>query len=101
MSKKSKARAKDKRTKEKKALKSRMKALYESFRDSGKNSKRTQIKGKKAQKGPKLASHPHGPCGNIGCIKCHPINFRGFLVRGTPRYMPQWMYNKWKEQQAS
>ena len=42
-------------------------------------------------------SHPNGPCGNPGCKKCFPVNFRQFLVKGQPKNMPQWMWQMWNE----
>jgi hypothetical protein len=40
-------------------------------------------------------SHPSGKCGNIGCKKCHGVNYSGFLLNGKPHKMPMWMYQRW------
>lgn len=73
MSKKSRARAKDKRQAMKRARKAAQKAQYEAWAREGKNkkSKRTRLKAGRAIAS-RSHSHPDGPCGNIGCGKCNP-----------------------------
>ena len=103
MSKKSKSRAKDKRSKEKASRKAAKKALYQSFRDSGKNnrSKRFRLAAKR-RSSVRAVSHPNGKCGNPGCRKCFAINFHPFLnSKGQPEGMPHWMWLNWKRQIAA
>ncbi len=93
MSKKAKAKASRERLKKKRSAKDSMRQLYEGYRDSGKNTKSKRSR-KKTSKVFHLSaiSHPHGSCGNIGCIKCHKINFKPFLRKGKRYRMPHWMY---------
>lgn len=98
MSKKSRTKAKDKRNKEKAARKAAMRARYERWRDEGKNNKSFRArKAAAARKGMRSRTHPHGMCGNPGCEKCYGIHFKGFLVKGEPRNMPQRMWLKWQK----
>lgn len=69
----SRTRSKARRDGEKRARKAQKKALYQGYARSGENSKgsRTQRKMKaRAHLRFNLVSHPNGPCGNIGCVKC-------------------------------
>lgn len=73
MSKKAKKLAKEKNLMLKRRKKASQRALYDSYRDSGNNSKtlrarKANSKNKKAN----MFSHPEGQCGNIGCGKCFP-----------------------------
>lgn len=97
MSKKSQAGGKQKRLKEKRARKDAMQAKYKRFAELGQNS--GSKRSKKAIKKPiSLVSHPSGRCGNVGCKKCHSINFKPFLNKdGTPNGMPHWMWKAWKQ----
>ena len=99
MSAKAKAKAKLKRRKEKSTKKAQKKALYESYREKGINSKSfRQSKKSKTVKGIQLrVSHGPNRCGNIGCTKCNGINFTPFLnSKGQSEHMPNWMWRKWK-----
>jgi hypothetical protein len=72
MSKKSKARAKDQRLKEKRGRKAAMAAQYEAWSREGKNkkSKRNRLVAGRVRL-VRDVDHPDGPCGNIGCLKCN------------------------------
>jgi hypothetical protein len=94
MSKKSRAKGKQKRLKEKRARKAAMKAQYQRFAGMGANSKSKRFRSR-VKKTIRAISHPDGSCGNSGCIKCHKINYQGFLKDGKPYRMPQWMYLRW------
>lgn len=101
MSKKSRAKAKLKRKKEKAAAKAQKRALYESFKNQGINSK--SFRARKRQKKAKAMTLRvgHGPekCGNPGCKRCFGVNFSSFLdSKGQPVGMPQWMWKRWKKQ---
>lgn len=99
MSKASRARARDKRSKEKLSRKRAKKALYESYARAGANSKSKRFTKKGQRKLLTGASHPEGvKCGNPACRRCYGINFSNFLRKnGTPLRMPQWMYFAWKK----
>lgn len=98
MSKKSKKASKLKRAAEKRARKAAKRALYESYRDKGQNTKSKRARAKAKQgKSLRPRNHPHGPCGNVGCIKCFGIRYKPFLVKGEPKGMPHWMWLRWKE----
>lgn len=73
MSKKAKKANSDKRKMAKQAKKRANRALYDSRRDAGTNSKSFRAR-KKAQGGRSQEKGKHlvSNCGNIGCQKCHP-----------------------------
>jgi hypothetical protein len=74
MSKKAKSEAKKRRRSKKRAMKAAQKALYESRKREGINtkSKRVKLRAKRARR-LRLVKHRTGPCGNVGCMKCNPI----------------------------
>ena len=84
MSKKAKSEAKQRRRAKKRAYKAAQRARYEAWKLSGQNakSKRASLS-KKRRKEVRSVRHPLGPCGNVGCAKCHPIpqNLRGRALR--------------------
>lgn len=69
MSKSSKTKSAEKRKAEKRKRKAAMKALYESYKAAGTNSKRTK-RAAKQKRMVKKFKHPLGKCGNIGCDAC-------------------------------
>ena len=71
MSKKSKLESKARNKAAKMSRKNANRALYNSMRDSGDNSK---TKSQKNKKSVRAAKHMHlmDDCGNIGCKKCNP-----------------------------
>jgi hypothetical protein len=72
MSKKSKKQQKEKRLQKKRARKLANRALYDSRRDAGQNTKSKRARAsKKKHKLAKTVDHPEGKCGNIGCMKCN------------------------------
>ena len=98
MSKKSKAASKKKRQAAKRARKSARQALYESYRDRGINSKSRRSRlNAKARNKMRSRTHPHGHCGNPGCIKCYGVHYKPFLVKGVPKSMPNWMWMRWSK----
>jgi len=98
MSKKAKSASKARRLTAKRAKKNAMHAKYESFARDGitKGSKRATLRGKR-KVAFRVVSHPYGTCGNVGCIRCHGINFRPWLINGVPRGMPPKCYARWVE----
>lgn len=53
--------------------KAAQRSKYESYRDSGKNSKSKRFVQKNQNRSKMRArTHPHGHCGNIGCKTCYP-----------------------------
>jgi len=94
MSKKSKNRSSARRRAEKAQRKASKRALYESYRDRGVNTKSKRfIKKKKVTT---HAKHPERPCGNPGCISCYGVDFMAFINKdGSHPNMPQRMYQKW------
>ncbi len=100
MSQKSKNRRKVKRLADKRAKKAAMKALYQSYRDAGKNSlsKRAKKSNTKAKGRIATTKHNTDQCGNPGCIRCQGINFNPFLDKeGKPTKgsMPHWIWLMW------
>ncbi len=93
MSKAAKSRQKDKRKKEKKALKDTKRALYEKYRDQGRTKKSARFK--KKQRKTLRVGHVLINCGNAGCSRCTPINFSPFVKNGLSKRMPQNMWLKW------
>lgn len=91
MSKNSRTKRKDKRKKEANARKDANRRLYESYRDSGSNSKRK--KNRNLHTGPSLGKvdHPNGPCGNLGCKKCFNLEGKktAILLTAGPNYLKQ------------
>ena len=73
MSKASKTRQRLERRKEKRARKEAKKALYESYKAQGKNKKSKRFVAKKTLVNMRKHTHPKGPCGNVGCVKCSPL----------------------------
>ena len=73
MSKKSKSEAKLRRRAKKRARKAAEQALYEQRKREGinKKSKRSKLNAKRRRR-VRLTRHSLGPCGNVGCEKCHP-----------------------------
>jgi hypothetical protein len=74
MSKKAKSESKKRRRSKKAAMKSAQKALYESRKREGQNtkSKRVQLRAKR-KKRVRLVRHRLGRCGNVGCKTCNPL----------------------------
>ncbi len=98
MSKKSRAKAKERRKKEKAARKKTNQEKYQKWRDLGINTKsKRSFKGKR--KGPRARNHPHGECGNPACQHCYGLSFKAFLRKGEPHNMPHWMWLKWSATQ--
>ena len=103
MSAKKKSAAKDKRRKDKAKRKAAQKARYISYKESGQNSKskRNRQKAKKEVRSVARVKHPISPCGNLGCLRCNPLNFSRWLnEKGKPVRMPQHVYAKWIKTQA-
>ena len=73
MSKKTKTRAKQERAMQKASRKAQMKAQYSAWAMEGLN-KKTDRAMRRVSGSPvvKDVKHPDGPCGNVGCLKCHP-----------------------------
>ena len=89
-------RAKLKRKAARRAKAQAMKARYAEWRDKGQNSKSTRARraiAKVYKMRPR--THPNGHCGNAGCEKCVPFNFKPFLKKGKAQGMPQQVYVKW------
>jgi len=103
MSKNAKAQSKKRRLDEKRARKAAQRARYERYRLDGRNTKSKRAKSQnKRGKRAKTVDHPEGKCGNVACIKCNGLSFRGFLnSKGAPDHMPQWMYQQFKEQRSA
>lgn len=96
MSKASKKRSAEKRRQQKQQKKQAKKALYESFRKQGINSKSKRYQKRSARRLISGVSHPDGAkCGNPGCKKCYDVFFDPFLRQGKPYRMPHWMYLRW------
>lgn len=73
MSKKYKAKQKQKRLDKKRAIKASNKARYAELRRLGQNTKsKRSVRQSKKSKLAKKIDHPNGKCGNIGCKKCNP-----------------------------
>jgi hypothetical protein len=74
MSKKAKSEAKKRRRAKKRARKAAQKAKYEAWKLAGQNtkSKRVKLRSKRARS-VRSQKHGAGPCGNIGCKRCNPI----------------------------
>ena len=71
MSKKSKSEAKKRRVGNKRATKAANQLKWQSY--AGTESNRKKRSGnRKSNHGLTKHSHPHGPCGNIGCLKDSP-----------------------------
>lgn len=103
MSQKTKNRRKIKRLADKRAKKAAMKTLYESYRDTGKNtlSRRNKKANMKAKSRVATVRHATSQCGNPGCRRCQGVNFGPFLNKeGKPEGMPQWMYQLWAAEEA-
>lgn len=73
MSKKIKAKTKQKNLIAKRARKAANRAKYDELKRTGQNrkSRRSIFQSKKTKK-VRTVSHPDGPCGNIGCVRCDP-----------------------------
>lgn len=98
MSKKAKAASKKRRQDQKRTRKAARRALYESYRDRGVNSKSRRARNNvRAQSSLRRGSHPEGRCGNPGCMECFGIRFKPFLVKSGPRDMPHWMWLRWSK----
>ncbi len=73
MSKKTKKAASEVKRRKKASAKAAERAKYESYRDSGRNSKSKRFLSKvKDYSKMRARTHPHGKCGNIGCKTCFP-----------------------------
>ena len=73
MSKKAKSEAKKRRRSKKAAMKSLQRALYETRKREGQNTKSKRVKLRaKRKKRVRLTRHRLGRCGNVGCTKCNP-----------------------------
>jgi hypothetical protein len=74
MSKKAKSESKKRRRAQKSARKAAQKALYEGRMRAGQNikSKRVKLRAKREQR-VRNAKHAEGPCTNVGCPACNPI----------------------------
>lgn len=87
MSKKSKSISKQKNLREKQAKKASQRALYESYKRSGENTKssrnkKSNRKNKKSTKGLHLIAH----CGNIACRKCFKVTETGvYSITRNPK----------------
>ena len=76
MSKKAKSEAKKRRRAKKRAVKAAQKALYESRKREGINTKsrRVRLRAKRTKRLKlRVVKHRLGPCGNVGCTKCNPM----------------------------
>lgn len=74
MSKKAKSEAKKRRRSQKSARKAAQQALYESRKQSGQNTKSKRVKLRKQREaGGRNERHRLGPCQNVGCPECNPI----------------------------
>ena len=69
--------------------KAAQRALYAQYARDGVNSKSARARARKrAERKVQTVSHPLGPCGNIGCERCHP-QFRrrrmneAFVIQGV------------------
>jgi hypothetical protein len=91
------AKAKLRRLKEKRAKKQSMQTIYQKWRDDGVNQKSKRARKNARKNLARNISHPDGPCGNPGCVRCHGIHFRPYLQDGVPVRMPQWMFIKWNQ----
>lgn len=102
MSKKSKSASKERNRKKKAQRKANNRAKYESFMRDGKNtkSKRNRM-GSRRKVLLQVHDHPHGSCGNAGCIRCFGATFNPFLKDDVPHMMPQWMFLRWREERAA
>ncbi|MCU0657842.1 MAG: hypothetical protein MUF64_22040 [Polyangiaceae bacterium] len=71
---KAKIKSKNRRRAQKAARKSAQKALYESRMRSGQNtkSKRAKLRMKREHQ-VRVVRHADGPCTNVGCARCNPI----------------------------
>lgn len=88
------SRSKAKRKREKDARKAAKKALYESYKNAGRNSKSKRYRQNvKMHAGPKPRNHSEGPCGNHACQECFPSSFPqyrrkdGSVMPGTPHWV--------------
>lgn len=71
----------DKKKAAKKALKARNRAYYDSLRDSGNNQKSRSARKAKKRKGiGDKGKHLIADCGNVGCLKCNPMERRSVKV---------------------
>ena len=81
MSKKCKAASKLKNLQAKRSRKAANRALYESRRDAGNNSKSRRSKRRGKRKLVNTMSHKDGACGNIACKRCDPAGIHGTINR--------------------
>lgn len=70
-----KKRRSEERKRKKRAEKESRRSLYQSAAAAGSNSKEKKLI-QRAEGGVKTVSHPYGPCGNVGCARCHPLSAR-------------------------
>lgn len=80
MSMKSRKRSKEQRAAKKRAMKEANRAKYQAWRDAGQNGKRAKVARRKKRRGIRIVSHRLGPCGNAGCMRCHPSAIRAARV---------------------
>lgn len=72
MSKATKSKSALRRRTMKKNRKLAQKARFESYRDSGDNSKRRRVQKRRRRRGIRMTKHRLGRCGNTGCQRCNP-----------------------------
>lgn len=65
------ARAKQRRLQQRRAIKAANKAKYAKWRDDGMNRKNKSKRAGKKRRSPLKGTHPFYPCGNVACEKCY------------------------------
>lgn len=94
--KKARAANREHRLEVKRAKKAANQVKYLRWKEEGKNQKSKRFTGSaKKRQSVRVVSHPTGPCGNIGCLRCNPENYHPFLKNGKPQGMSSAMYNRW------
>lgn len=85
MSKKSKAISKQKNLIAKRAKRAANKAMYESWKRTGENTKSTRFRrGRKKKANSTKGMHLISDCGNIACRKCYEVTNAGVYPIGRP-----------------
>lgn len=99
----SRAKAKARRDKEKKARKAQKIALYASYRDGGDNSKRKRIANRRTAKKAGTVKHPVIPCGNPACMSCCTFEATPYLTKDGKykKNIPQWAYLRIERMKAA
>ena len=72
MSKASKSRARARRASNKRAIKASNQKRWQEYAGTESNRKKRQ-NARRTSYGLTKHQHPHGPCGNIGCLKCSTV----------------------------